>query len=94
MDAITEADILSDVVAPTQPTLAPEVARAILDLRFSAAATGRLKQLAEKNRQGTLTEAERNDLEKYLRVGNFINLIQAKARVSLASPQHQFAGTL
>jgi hypothetical protein len=85
MNAITEADILSDVVAPTQPTLAPEAARAILDLRFNAAAVGRLNELAEKGRLGTLTEDERNDLDKYLRVGNFLNLIQAKARLSLAT---------
>jgi hypothetical protein len=84
MNTISEADILTDVVAPTQPTLPPAAARAILDLRFNTAANNRLNELAEKNRLGTLTDAERGDLDKYLRVGNFLNLMQAKARVSLA----------
>jgi uncharacterized protein YnzC (UPF0291/DUF896 family) len=65
--------------------MSPEFAPAILDLRFDQAAVNRMNELAEKNRQGTLTEAESDEMEKYLRVGNFLNLIQAKARLSLAS---------
>jgi len=42
-----------------------------------------MNDLAERNRQGTLTEAERQEMEKYLRVGNFLNLMQAKARLAL-----------
>jgi hypothetical protein len=83
---ITEAQILEQVVMPDQPGMSPELARAILDLRFDASAISRMNELAEKNRLGTLTEAERQVLEKYLRVGSFLNLIQAKARLSLASP--------
>ncbi len=80
---ITEADILTDVVAPDEPDLSPESARAILGLAFRPRAIDRLNELAEKNRQGALTETEKLELEKYLRVGNFLNLIQAKARKSL-----------
>jgi hypothetical protein len=32
----------------------------------------------------TMTEADREELERYLRVGNFVNVVQAKARLSLA----------
>ena len=80
---ITEVDILSDVVAPGRPDLSPESARAILDLKFSERAVERLNELAERNRQGTLTQPEQIELDKYLRVGSFLNLIQAKARKSL-----------
>jgi hypothetical protein len=83
---VTEADILEQVVTPHQPGLSPESARAILDLRFGPEAVSRMNELAEKNRQGTLTEDERSLLDKYLRVGNFLNLMQAKARLSLTSP--------
>jgi hypothetical protein len=85
---ITEADILAQVIHPDQPGLPRELARAILDLRFDQAAVERMNELAEKNRQGTLTDAERADMEKYLRVGNFLNLMQAKARLRTASPSH------
>src|SRR5215470_14034734 len=80
---LTEADILTELIHPNQPGLPPDFARLILDLKFSPAATERMNELAEKNRLGTLTEAERGDLEKYLRVGSFLNLLQAKARLCL-----------
>jgi hypothetical protein len=80
---ITEADILAHVVAPHQPGLPPESARAILELKFDQSALERMNDLAEKNRAGALSEVERGEMEKYLRVGQFLNLLQAKARVSL-----------
>jgi len=45
-----------------------------------------MNELAEKNRQGTNAPSERALLERYLRVGNFLNLIHAKARCALAEP--------
>jgi hypothetical protein len=84
--SITEADILAQVIMPDRPDLSPDAARAIIGLRFGPEAIERMNHLAEKNRQGTLTPAEQADLDKYLRVGNFLNLIQAKARLSLAAP--------
>jgi uncharacterized protein YnzC (UPF0291/DUF896 family) len=80
---ITEAEILSQVVAPDRPGFAPELARAILELKFNQAALDRMRELAEKNNQGRLTEAESTEMEKYLRVGSFLDLIQAKSRLSL-----------
>ena len=81
--AATEADILTDVVAPNQPGFSAETARAILDLGFNDAARQKMGRLAAKNNQGTLTEAERREMENYVRVGTFLDLLQAKARVSL-----------
>jgi uncharacterized protein YnzC (UPF0291/DUF896 family) len=81
---ITEADILTEVVAPDQPDLPHEFARSLLELRFRQRAIDRMNDLAEKSRQGTLTDAERDELDRYLRVGSFLNLIQAKARQSLS----------
>jgi hypothetical protein len=81
---ITEADILSEVIAPDQPTLPEASARSILSLRFNEQAIDRMNELAEKNRRGELTDNERVLLEKYQRVGNFLNLLQAKARLSLS----------
>jgi len=82
---ITEAQILEQVIMPDQAGMSPESARAILDLRFDSAAVSRMNELAEKNRQGMLTEAERQEMDTYLRVGHFLNLMQAKARLALAS---------
>ena len=45
-----------------------------------------MNELAEKNREGTIEPSERVLLERYLRVGNFLNLIHAKARCAWPSP--------
>lgn len=82
---LTESDILADVMAAGEGDLSPEAARSVLNWKFSPDATSRISELAERNRQGTITAQERLDLEKYLRVGNLINILQAKARLSLKS---------
>lgn len=82
-NTITEADILAHVISPDKPGLPPESARSILALKFDQTALVRMNDLAEKNRAGTLSEAERTEMEKYIRVGQFLNLLQAKARESL-----------
>lgn len=74
---------MSHVVGPNDGNLPPDAAQAILNLRFDDALTQRMNQLAEKNRQDTLTDTERNELESYLRVGQLLNLLQAKAHLSL-----------
>ena len=80
---ITEADILEDVVAPDIPSLSPEAARSLLGFKFTKQATQRIRQLLRKNNQGAITATERVTLERFLRVGQFLDLVQAKARLSL-----------
>lgn len=82
-NTLTEADILSEIVAPDEPTLNQEFARAVLSVRFNDSATEKIRGLLQKNNAGTITVEEKADLEKYMRVGQFLDLMQAKARVSL-----------
>jgi len=81
--AITESDILADVLASDKGDLSPEAARAILRWRFSSRSLRQINQLAKRNRDGAITAGEREALERYLRVGSLVNLLQAKARLSL-----------
>ena len=80
---LSEFDILSDVISPKRATLQPDVARTILEWKFSAKSVARMNQLAERNRSGKITADEREELENFLRAGSLIDLIQAKARLSL-----------
>lgn len=80
---ITEADILSEVVAPDRAGISPEFARAILELQFTDKAQKQIRKLLDKNNKGTIEKAERAVLDKYLRVGQFLDLMQSKARLSL-----------
>jgi hypothetical protein len=81
--SLTEAEILSEVVAPDQPTLPEGFARAVLAVRFTDGATDRIRDLLQRKNAGTLSPSDETNLEKYLRVGQFIDLMQAKARLSL-----------
>jgi hypothetical protein len=60
----------------------------LLELKFRAAATRRVRRLLEKNNRGTITAQERVMLEKYLRVGQFLDLLHAKAKLSLQQATH------
>jgi hypothetical protein len=80
---ITEAEILEDIVSPREASLTPDAARIFLEMKFSKDATKRIRQLLQKNNRGTITPEERATLEKYLRVGQFLDLLQAKAKLSL-----------
>lgn len=80
---LTEADILTEVVEPNRPTISPELAEELLSLRFNDGANIRIRDLLQKNNAGTIKPAEKQTLDNYLRVGEFLDLMQAKARITL-----------
>ena len=81
----SEAEILDRVIRPADAGLAPEAARALLLLGFDAGANKTIVRLLAANASGKISAEERLLLERYLRVGQFIDLVQAKARLSLAA---------
>jgi hypothetical protein len=80
---ISDSDLLARVIVPDEPSLSEHAARALLAIRFPLDDVERMNELAEKNRLGSLTEAEQLDLEAYTRVGSLVNLLKAKAWNSL-----------
>ncbi|HEV3082500.1 MAG TPA: hypothetical protein VGY66_22135 [Gemmataceae bacterium] len=80
---ITEAQILREVVGSTRSGITRDAARSFLKMRFSKSAKKEIRRLLQKNNRGKITPAERLTLEKYLRVGQFLDLLQAKAKLSL-----------
>jgi len=81
----TEAAILGRVIQPEQGGLSVAVARAFLKLAFTADDRQRMHELAVKNQDGELTSAERQELDGYLRIGRLLDLLAAKARLSLGT---------
>ncbi len=81
--ANTEASILSRVVQFDQELLIPEAARLLLTFRFPQADLDRMHELAIKNQEGELTEAEQREMEAYRRVGRLLDLLSAQARRAL-----------
>jgi hypothetical protein len=80
---ITEADILEKVVFRKAGDLTPEVARSYLSYKFDRATTKHIRELLRKNNRGTISAEERISLEKHLRIGQFLDLLHAKARLCL-----------
>ncbi|MFL5241457.1 MAG: hypothetical protein ACJ8FY_05060 [Gemmataceae bacterium] len=85
MPSITEAAILSRVIQSSKLTLSPEAAQALRDLRFTEEDRKKMHELAVKNQKGLLSPEEERELDSYVRVGRFLDLISAKAAKSLNS---------
>ncbi len=68
------------LVEPVVRTLTPEVAKAITELRTDPELQSRMEDLAGKCNEGKLTPDERDEYETNIRFGNFLAIIQAKAR--------------
>ena len=75
--------ILSRVLEAHATSFTPEVAQAILQLKFDQVDIDRIHVLAEKSRQGRLTNVESQVLQNYLLVGHLLDLLQSKARLAL-----------
>jgi hypothetical protein len=79
----SEAAILNRVIKPRESTLTPAGARAILKLDFDPSDRERMHELTVKNQEGTLTAQEQAELKGYLHVGLLLDLMRAKAQLSL-----------
>jgi hypothetical protein len=81
----SDVDIFRRIVDPEKPFFSEEAARGILRLRFAAADQARMNELAAKNREGGISQAEDQELENYIRAGQILGILQSKARRSLPS---------
>jgi hypothetical protein len=78
-----EAAILSRVIRPEKDDLPDEQAKALLRLKFEQSDLDRMHELAVRNQDDELTPAEKEELQDYLRISAFLDLMHAKARYSL-----------
>jgi hypothetical protein len=78
----SESDLFARVIA-AEDALPPNVARSVLAWKFPKRDLTRVQRLQEKNNSGTITGRERRELETYVRVGQFVAVMQARARLTL-----------
>ena len=81
----TEAAMLSRVIGNDEGHWPREAAELILQFSFPEADRARMNVLAAKARAGGLDPEEQRELDGYMRVGRFLELIKAKARLSVAA---------
>jgi len=72
------------VLAAVGQCLDRQSAEALLRLRADREMQGWIEELADKCNEGRLTSGERDEYEALIRVGNFVAILQAKARRLLA----------
>jgi len=77
-----EAAILKRLIRPGEK-LSQAAARALLRLDFDEADRVRMHELAQKNQADDLSQKEESELQSYLKVGLFLDLLHAKANHSL-----------
>lgn len=82
---IMSADILDRVLDPLSQCLTTDVAQRIAALRASDEVQQRIDELADKSSAGTLSGQERTEYETWVRVINFLSVLQAKARLVATS---------
>jgi hypothetical protein len=78
-----EAAILARLIHPEKDDLSNEAAKALLHFDFDREDLDRIHRLVTKNQDGALTPTEQAELECYLRISSFLDLMHAKARRSL-----------
>jgi hypothetical protein len=81
---VTAVAMLGNVMEPLGRCLNSDSARRILALRAGPAASRRLATLAHKCDAGRITPEERAEYQLYVEVGDFVAVLQAKARRFLA----------
>jgi hypothetical protein len=63
--------------------LSLETARKLRGLGFTRSQQGRVDDLSRKAREGSLTPAERADLDEFIRVADLLAILQWRARQAL-----------
>ena len=84
MPADSAQTALERVLAAVGQCLDRQSAESLLRLRADMEMQGRIEELADKCTEGRLTPEERDEYEALIRVGNFVAILQAKARRLLA----------
>jgi hypothetical protein len=67
----------------------PELAKQILKLGFSERDQSRVHELAAKNQRDSLSAAESQELDNFIKVGDLLAILQSKARKFLKQPAAQ-----
>jgi hypothetical protein len=83
--AATTTQTLDRLLEPVTRCLTPDALSQLVSLRADDELQERLDLLADKNTEGLLTEAERDEYETYVRAISVVSILQAQARNLLTS---------
>jgi len=78
-----EAEIWARLMRAQKSQLSPEAAEFLLSVNFDEEDRRRMLDLAQRSEGGDLTPEEEAEFDSYLHVGNFLAIMQSKARIAL-----------
>jgi hypothetical protein len=79
----TTSQILDCLLDPVARCLSKSAARELVGLRADEETQARIRELAEKCNEGTLSPEERSEYESYVMAKGIVAILQAKARARL-----------
>ncbi|HEV3121192.1 MAG TPA: hypothetical protein VGY53_04790 [Isosphaeraceae bacterium] len=79
----TEVTILARVFDNERGQLPHELARAIVDVEFSARDKARMHDLAVRNQAGALSPTQKEELFAFAKAGTLLSILKSKARRAL-----------
>jgi hypothetical protein len=77
-----ESEIFARVIG-SEEAMPADVARAVLEWKFPKSDLKRVHVLQERNNAGTISTTEYRELERYVRVSEFVAVMQARAKLAL-----------
>jgi hypothetical protein len=80
----TTMPLLGRILEPVSESLNVAAARKLIGLKADAKVQTRVAKLARKCNDGSLTPEERTEYETYVMAGEFVAVLQAKARLVLS----------
>lgn len=86
MSTRTGIALLERVFCPDGAALTPETAKFFLSLGFRDEDQDRVDELSAKASAGTLTLDEKQELEDFIALGDFLAIAKSKARQVLMQP--------
>ena len=78
-----EAEIWARLIRAQKGKLPTDAAEFLLSIAFEDRDRRRMLELAERSEAGTLTAEEQSEFDSYLHIGNFLAVLQSKARLAL-----------
>jgi len=75
--------LLEQIADLEAKSISPETARHLLDLAFPESHQQQVDALSQKARAGSLTPAERAELDEFIRVADLLAILQSRARQAL-----------
>ena len=83
----SEIAIFARLIKADGDDMSRELARYILTLGFDEEDQARMRDLAERNQEGSLSFEEEEELQNYVKAGHLVALLHSKARKSLKAKQ-------